>query len=101
MRLLALRRRRRCCCRCSRRAATRAAQAEFWELFVDTGTIGRGHFAKVKQIRHAATGDQFAAKILDKTKPDNRVGDMARARPPSPLRAGGLGRPPSPATEGR
>lgn len=28
------------------------ADAEFWHIFEDTKTLGRGHFAKVKQVNH-------------------------------------------------
>jgi calcium/calmodulin-dependent protein kinase I len=38
----------------------------FWTIYEKGETIGRGHFAKVKLVRHRASGGFFAAKILDK-----------------------------------
>mmetsp|Transcript_11825 Transcript_11825/g.25577 ORF Transcript_11825/g.25577 Transcript_11825/m.25577 type:complete len:443 (+) Transcript_11825:108-1436(+) len=51
---------------------------EFWAMFRDVKTLGRGHFAKVKQIQHIETEETFAVKILDKTMADNGVEDMVR-----------------------
>jgi len=40
---------------------------DFWKKHYEKGeTIGRGHFAKVKLVRHKDTAEFFAAKILDK-----------------------------------
>lgn len=39
---------------------------EFWEIYEKGETIGRGHFAKVKLVRKRASGEFYAAKILDK-----------------------------------
>ncbi|OQR80382.1 hypothetical protein BIW11_05092 [Tropilaelaps mercedesae] len=33
-------------------------------------TLGRGHYAVVKQARHVFTGEQVAVKVIDKTKLD-------------------------------
>ena len=38
-----------------------------WDAAQKGETIGRGHFAKVKLVRHRQTGEFYAAKILDKT----------------------------------
>ena len=38
----------------------------FWRIYEKGETIGRGHFAKVKLVRHRASGGFYAAKILDK-----------------------------------
>ena len=38
----------------------------FWKIYEKGETIGRGHFAKVKLVRHRKSGGFFAAKILDK-----------------------------------
>ena len=38
----------------------------FWNLFTDVRTVGKGHFAKVKQIQHNESDEHFAAKILYK-----------------------------------
>jgi len=54
------------------------ADAEFWHIFDDTKTLGRGHFAKVKQVTHLQTEEEFAAKILDKTMADNDIEDLVR-----------------------
>ena len=40
--------------------------ANFWTLYNKGETIGRGHFAKVKLVRHLKTNRYCAAKILDK-----------------------------------
>ena len=34
-------------------------------------TLGRGHYAIVKQARHVFTGEQVAVKVIDKTKLDH------------------------------
>ena len=39
---------------------------DFWKIYEKGETIGRGHFAKVKLVRHRGSGGFFAAKILDK-----------------------------------
>jgi len=54
------------------------ADAEFWHIFDDTKTLGRGHFAKVKHVVHLQTREDFAAKILDKTLADNDIEDLVR-----------------------
>ena len=38
----------------------------FWRIYEKGETIGRGHFAKVKLVRHRESGGFYAAKILDK-----------------------------------
>jgi len=40
--------------------------ALFWKLYEKGETIGRGHFAKVKLVRHMVNKGFYAAKILDK-----------------------------------
>ncbi|XP_003740659.1 SNF-related serine/threonine-protein kinase [Galendromus occidentalis] len=35
-------------------------------------TLGRGHYAIVKQAKHVFTGEQVAVKVIDKTKLDHR-----------------------------
>ena len=54
------------------------ADSEFWQVFEDIETIGRGHFAKVKLVSHLHTGEHFAAKILDKNTADNDIEDLVR-----------------------
>ena len=54
------------------------ADSEFWQVFEDVETLGRGHFAKVKLVSHVHTGEQFAAKILDKNTADNDIEDLVR-----------------------
>jgi len=54
------------------------ADSEFWQIFEDFRTLGRGHFAKVKQVAHLQTREEFAAKILDKTTADNDIEDLGR-----------------------
>ena len=54
------------------------ADSEFWQVFEDVETLGRGHFAKVKLVSHLHTGEQFAAKILDKNTADNDIEDLVR-----------------------
>eukprot|EP00908_Phaeocystis_cordata_P005451 Transcript_15932.p1 GENE.Transcript_15932~~Transcript_15932.p1 ORF type:complete len:407 (-),score=106.83 Transcript_15932:948-2168(-) len=39
---------------------------EFWSLFRDVRTCGRGTFAKVKEVEHQQTKERFAAKVFDK-----------------------------------
>jgi len=51
---------------------------QFWNIFSDVRTIGKGHFAKVKQVQHNDTKEQFAAKILDKAMADNDIEDLVR-----------------------
>jgi len=41
-------------------------------------TIGKGHFAKVKQVMHIDSKEAFAAKILDKSLADNDIEDLVR-----------------------
>ena len=55
--------------------------ADFWRCFEDQCTVGRGHFAKVKRVRHGRTGDLFAAKILGKDNPGNCLADLVRPAP--------------------
>ena len=54
------------------------ADSEFWQVFEDIETLGRGHFAKVKLVSHLHTREEFAAKILDKTTADNDIEDLVR-----------------------
>ena len=49
---------------------------QFWNTFSDVRTIGKGHFAKVKQVVHNETNEHFAAKILDKALADNDIEDL-------------------------
>ena len=59
---------------------------QFWDTFRDVRTLGRGHFAKVKEVQHVETDEHFAVKILDKTLADHDIDDLARAaRGPAPL----------------
>lgn len=51
---------------------------EFWEPWLDIRTLGRGHFAKVKEVQHIETKEHFAAKILDKTSLEHNIEDMVR-----------------------
>jgi len=51
---------------------------EFWGIFADEGTIGKGSFAKVKKVRHRLSGERFAVKILDKTSELIDVSDLIR-----------------------
>jgi len=51
---------------------------QFWNIFSDVRTIGKGHFAKVKQVMHMETKEHFAAKILDKALADNDIEDLVR-----------------------
>ena len=53
---------------------------QFWNIFSDVRTIGKGHFAKVKQVMHNESREHFAAKILDKALADNDIEDLVRAR---------------------
>ena len=51
---------------------------QFWNVFTDVKTIGKGHLAKVKQVAHQESQEQFAAKILDKSLADNDIEDLVR-----------------------
>jgi len=51
---------------------------QFWNIFSDVRTIGKGHFAKVKQVMHNESREHFAAKILDKALADNDIEDLVR-----------------------
>ena len=51
---------------------------QFWSIYTDIRTLGKGHFAKVKEVEHQETGERFAAKILDKTMADNDIEDLVR-----------------------
>lgn len=51
---------------------------QFWNVFTDVRTIGKGHFAKVKEVTHNESHESFAAKILDKTLADNDIEDLVR-----------------------
>ena len=51
---------------------------QFWNVFSDVRTIGKGHFAKVKQVMHNESREHFAAKILDKALADNDIEDLVR-----------------------
>ena len=51
---------------------------QFWNIFSDVRTIGKGHFAKVKQVQHNESHEHFAAKILDKAMADNDIEDLVR-----------------------
>jgi hypothetical protein len=53
---------------------------QFWNIFADVRTIGKGHFAKVKQVLHNESTENFAAKILDKAMADNDIEDLVRHR---------------------
>ena len=55
---------------------------QFWNIFSDVRTIGKGHFAKVKQVQHHESTEHFAAKILDKAMADNDIEDLVRACAP-------------------
>jgi hypothetical protein len=56
---------------------------QFWNVFTDARTIGKGHFAKVKEVTHNESEESFAAKILDKTLADNDIEDLVH-HPPLP-----------------
>ncbi|KAL1504037.1 hypothetical protein AB1Y20_010448 [Prymnesium parvum] len=51
---------------------------QFWNVFSDVRTIGKGHFAKVKHVKHNESREDFAAKILDKSLADNDLEDLVR-----------------------
>ena len=51
---------------------------QFWSIYIDLGTLGKGHFSHVKETEHQETGERFAAKILDKTMADNDIEDLVR-----------------------
>jgi len=51
---------------------------EFWEPWLDIRTLGRGHFAKVKEVQHFETKEHYAVKILDKTSLEHNIEDMVR-----------------------
>ena len=51
---------------------------EFWDVFEDIRTIGRGNFAKVKEVEHRETGEVFAVKALDKDPDCNAMEDLVR-----------------------
>lgn len=51
---------------------------QFWNVFSDVRTIGKGHFAKVKHVRHNESREHFAAKILDKSLAENDLEDLVR-----------------------
>ena len=51
---------------------------QFWNIFSDVRTIGKGHFAKVKQVEHNESHEHFASKILDKAMADNDIEDLVR-----------------------
>ena len=51
---------------------------QFWNVYSDVRTIGKGHFAKVKHVLHNETKEQFAAKVLDKQLADNDIEDLVR-----------------------
>ena len=51
---------------------------QFWNVFSDIRTLGKGHFAKVKQVQHNESTEYFAAKILDKSLADNDIEDLVR-----------------------
>ena len=51
---------------------------QFWNVFSDVRTLGKGHFAKVKQVQHNESTEHFAAKILDKSLADNDIEDLVR-----------------------
>ena len=53
---------------------------QFWNIFSDVRTIGKGHFAKVKQVMHNESREHFAAKILDKALADNDIEDLVCIR---------------------
>ena len=47
-----------------------------YDLYTVEKTIGRGHFAKVKQVYARSDGQRYAVKLLDKTLRDNDVSDL-------------------------
>ena len=51
---------------------------QFWNIFSDVRTIGKGHFAKVKEVQHNESHERFASKILDKAMADNDIEDLVR-----------------------
>jgi len=51
---------------------------QFWNVFSDVRTLGKGHFAKVKQVLHNESQENFAAKVLDKAMADNDIEDLVR-----------------------
>ncbi len=52
-----------------------ASDRQFTMIFSELHTIGRGHFAKVKQVMHQEIGACFAAKVLKKNLGDNTIED--------------------------
>ena len=50
----------------------------FWKYFTDVRTVGRGAFAKVKEVKHKRTGECFAVKILEKHPSANCAEDLVR-----------------------
>jgi len=52
--------------------------SEFWHVYADEGTIGKGSFAKVKKVRHLDSGEAFAVKILDKQSEHIDFSDLVR-----------------------
>jgi len=49
----------------------------FWAVYEDIETIGKGSFAKVKEVEHRGTRERFAAKIMDKGTEQNSITAMA------------------------
>ena len=47
-------------------------------IFQEVGTLGKGHFAKVKEVVHIEAQESYAVKILDKSHAENDVEDMVR-----------------------
>lgn len=54
------------------------SDADFWDSYDDICTLGKGTFAKVKEIEHLGTRERFAAKIMDKDPMNNDMDDMVR-----------------------
>ena len=54
------------------------SDADFWDSYEDIRTLGRGTFAKVKEVEHVDTKERFAAKIMDKDPMNNDMDDMVR-----------------------
>lgn len=49
---------------------------QFWNVFQDIRTLGKGNFAKVKEVLHLEARESFAVKILDKTLAENDIEDL-------------------------
>ena len=58
-------------------AVTLASDDQFETIFSLVQTLGKGHFAKVKQVMHEKTGACFAAKVLRKNHGENAIENLA------------------------